>query len=434
MSDVKQTNLKVQESLVDCVQESLCGESEVPVKPPRRKSTLGIKKVNKFNNQSSFRTKNLNLNASVENEQYDKVINSSENIFEKKIDLPKENYVENSNVIYPVLIKEPQKIISSSIKNCSPKPKPRRNPPPIPLLLPNAKPVTRQRKSLPGTFENLKGKNDQVFDQPKNVKPKTEVVETFISENKKSNLTDGKNKKSTVSVLRSKSIKWAEKLGIQKKETASRSHRRTSDISVSTIKQEPAFNGNVKKAPPRPQSFTNLKSSKSKKRPPRPPPPVVSKSKNSQNYPHFDHQKKIVDVKMKSFISSQGEFVALQNHNDFTQLEFKKGDHLFVMKELGNGLVFGRNEISGEEGAFPLKMAHPLVDEYIDKKTLEKKFCSLTKPNDISSDENKHDDSLHLNDYTQIGENEENLEYYKNIEVPDTEQIRNVKEVDQSCS
>jgi len=50
------------------------------------------------------------------------------------------------------------------------------------------------------------------------------------------------------------------------------------------------------------------------------------------------------------------------------------------------------------------------------------------------SDENKHDDSLHLNDYTQIGENEENLEYYKNIEVPDTEQIRNVKEVDQSCS
>ena len=390
MSDVKHSQIEAQESLRDCAQDDLSIDSKVPVKPPRRKS-LGANKAKNLNNKSNH------VIASEKNQQVDKLKSPSKNIIKVKTDLATEKETdENAKVMNSSVNTE--SYVYSSVKKCPPQPKPRRVPPPIPVLKPNAKPINKQIKSPPGKIENVVSNKDQFFDQSENIKPNSAVFTNSPSDNKKPDLSDSKNKKSKVSVLRSKSIKWAGKLGIQKKETVSKSNRRASYDLLSTDKQDPALKTPVKKVPPRPKSFSNVNSSNLKKRPSRPPPPQrpsrpppprppspsISTFKTSQTSPKSENPpKKIVDVKMKSFISSQGEFVALQDNNDFTQLEFKKGDRLFVMRELGGGLVFGRNEVSGEEGTFPLEMAQQLLDKNTPEISLEKKSCPQTKLNDI---------------------------------------------------
>jgi len=438
MSDVKHSQLEAQESLRDCLQDDSSIDGKVPVKPPRRKS-LGANKAKNLHNKSNYTI------ASDKNQQVDKVISSSKNVINVKTDLATERKTdENAKVMNSSVNTESN--VYSSVKKCPPQPKPRRIPPPIPLIKPNAKPIDRHMKSPPGKIENVVSNKDQTFDQSENIKPNSEVFESLPSDNKKTYLSDSKNKKSKVSVLRSKSIKWAGKLGIQKKETVSKSNRRASYDLLSTNKQDPALNTPVKKVPSRPKSFSNVNSSNLKKRPSRPPPPQrpsrpppprppspsISPYKISQTSPNSENPpKKVVDVKMKSFISSQGEFVARQDNNDFTQLEFKKGDRLFVMRELGNGLVFGRNEISGEEGTFPLEMAQQLLDKNTSTTSLENKSCPQTKLNDISFDESKQNHTIHLkNDCIQSKENRENMRISKNNEEADFGQIRSSLDVE----
>ena len=62
------------------------------------------------------------------------------------------------------------------------------------------------------------------------------------------------------------------------------------------------------------------------------------------------------DDRMKDYISSEIYCVAIEDYqaSNFTDISFNAGEKILVLKELDDGLLFGRNE-DGEEGPFPSK-------------------------------------------------------------------------------
>ena len=69
-----------------------------------------------------------------------------------------------------------------------------------------------------------------------------------------------------------------------------------------------------------------------------------------------DKQKPEIDEKMKDYFSGELYCIAIEDYepSNFTDLSFTAGERVFVLRQLGDGMLFGRNE-NGEEGAFPGK-------------------------------------------------------------------------------
>ena len=75
-----------------------------------------------------------------------------------------------------------------------------------------------------------------------------------------------------------------------------------------------------------------------------------------QKKTNTDKAKPEVDAQMKEYISSETYCIALSDYNaeNFTDISFKAGEKILVLRKLDDVLLFGRNE-DGEEGPFPSK-------------------------------------------------------------------------------